>query len=391
MKTTKHILSLTVIVAVILSCFTCFSFTVSAAKSPQIVKDGLVAWYDASNNNNGEQDYDATIWRDLSGNRNHLSVRVNDTNYWKDAAYHVDASSYYFPEAVVDTVNSEAYTIEFVAGELTFSATNWITLMCSDNDEFSLFIRVPNGTDTETNLEYKYNDKNADRPKLDNGAEVINNVTVTITFDLTDPDEAMCIIYVDGAAMAQGVPQHTNIADTLTFGHENPQRAWSGDIHGFRFYNRALTPEEVMQNSDADYTKYRSGDYYAPEVEYDDSDEEIAGGVTGDFKNDLIPLTEELELIPTDGFFGTNSIIDAQLYNKEEWTGARFMRTEELEPDGDGNVFSPYFYVNYQKYCRKAGSDRSISAAYRSLFLRGLFILFSAPLFSISVDDYIHP
>ena len=245
MKTTKRALSLTVIVAVILSCFACFSLTASAAKAPEIVKDGLVAWYDGSNNNNGEQDYEATIWRDLSGNRNHLPVRVNETNYWKDNAYHIESSSYYFPEAIVDTVNSEQYTIEFVAGQLNFTATNWITLMCSDNDEFSLFIRVPNGSDTDTNFEYKYNDRNSDRPKIDHGTEVINNVTVTVTFDLTDPEEGTCIIYVDGAAMAQAVPQHTNIADTLTFGHESLQRCWGGDIYGFRFYDRALTPDNA--------------------------------------------------------------------------------------------------------------------------------------------------
>ena len=146
----RRYLSLAVIATMILGCFACFSFTSSAAAEPEIVKDGLVAWYDGANNSNGEQDYDATLWRDLSGNKNHFNVRVNETNYWKDNAFHMDSASYYFPEAIVDTVNSEEYTIEFVAGELTFAATNWITLMCSDNDELSVFIRVPNGADTET-------------------------------------------------------------------------------------------------------------------------------------------------------------------------------------------------------------------------------------------------
>ena len=78
----KKMLTVIMTVTMILSVCNCLSIPVAAAKSPEIVKDGLVAWYDASNNNNGEQDYDATIWRDLSGNRNHLSVRVNETNYW---------------------------------------------------------------------------------------------------------------------------------------------------------------------------------------------------------------------------------------------------------------------------------------------------------------------
>ncbi len=356
MKTMRRILSLAVLATLLLSCFAVFGLTASAAAAPAIIKDGLVAWYDGANNSNGEQDFDATVWKDLSGNGNHLQMRINETNYWTDNAFHIDAASYYFPDAVRDVINGETYTIEFVAGELTFAATNWITLMCSDNDELSIFIRVPNGTDTETNFEYKYNDKNADRPKIDNGAETINNATVTITFDLSDPLYGECIVYVNGVAMGQGVPQHTNIADTVSFGHENPQRAWSGDIHGFRFYDRALTSEEVMANSDADQRKYREGNYYPPTQEYDGSDEDVMGGLTGEFKNTVIPMIEELDLVPMEGFFGTASIIEPQMYNKEEWNGPRFIRTEELDMD-NGNPRDPGFYINYQKYCRRTGLE----------------------------------
>ncbi len=352
----KKMLTVIMAVAMLLSISTCLSIPAAAASAPEIVKDGLVAWYDGANNSNGEQDHDATVWKDLTGNGNHLQMRVNETNYWTDNAYHIDASSYYFPDAVKDVINGETYTIEFVAGELTFAATNWITLMCSDNDELSIFVRVPNGTDTETNFEYKYNDKNSDRPKIDNGAETINNATVAITFDLSDPLYGECIVYVNGVAMGMGVPQHTNIADTVSFGHENPQRAWSGDIHGFRFYNRALTPEEVMANSDADQRKYREGNYYPPTEEYDGSGEDIMGGLTGDFKNTVIPMMEELDLIPTEGYYGTASIIDPQMYNKEEWANVRFIRTKDLDLD-NGNPRKPGFYINYQKYCRRTGLE----------------------------------
>ena len=357
MNKLKRMLAVIVAMTTLLSICTCLSIPAAAASAPEIVKDGLVAWYDGANNSNGEQDFDATIWKDLTGKGNHLQVRVNETNYWTDNAFHIDAASYYFPDAIKDVVNGETYTIEFVAGELTFAATNWITLMCSDNDELSVFIRVPNGADTETNFEYKDNDKNADRPTIDTGAETINNATVTITFDLSDPLDGMCIVYVNGVAMGRGVPQHTNIADTVSFGHENPQRAWSGDVHGFRFYDRALTPEEVMANADADNQKFRKGKYYPPTQEYDGSDEDIMGGLTGEFKNDVIPMMEELDLIPIDGYYGTSSIIAAQMYNKEQWSGVRFLRTEELDKDDQGLDLQPYFYVNYQKYCRRTGLE----------------------------------
>ena len=352
----KKMLTVIMAVAMLLSICTCLSIPAAAASAPAIVEDGLVAWYDGANNSNGEQDFDATIWKDLTGNGNHLQVRVNETNYWTDNAFHVDAASYYFPDAIKDVVNGETYTIEFVAGELSFAATNWITLMCSDNDELSIFIRVPNGTDTETNFEFKYNDLNSDRPKFDDGADNINNSTITITFDLSDPLYGECIVYLNGVALDTAVPTVTNIADTVSFGHQDAKRAWSGDIHAFRFYDRALTPEEVVKNSDSDNQKYRSGNYYPPEQMYNGSDEDIMGGLTGDFKNDLIPLMEELDLVPQEGYYGTASIIDLQMYDKESWTGPRFIRTEELDLE-NGFPRDPGFYINYQKYCRRTGLE----------------------------------
>ncbi len=351
----KKLLVFIIAAVMILSVIPVVTLSSAAAQAPAIVKDGLVAWYDGANNTNGEQDYDTTVWRDLSGNGNHMSVKVDDTNKWTDNAYHVDASTSYFPSAVKDVINGDEYTFEFVAGELSYAATHWITLMCSDNDEFSLFVRVG----SETNLEYKYNDKNTDRPMADNGAELINNSTVTVTFDLS---EQICIVYVNGVAVDSGVPTVANIADTLSFGHESTERAWSGDIHAFRFYNRVLSEDEVMDNAKADNKKYRSGDYYPPEQEYDDAGEEIAGGLEGDFRNDLIPLLPELDLIPPDGFYGTESIIDnfyAYEGDEKTWPGVRLIATDEPETNTEsGTEYTPVFYVNYQKYCRLTGLTR---------------------------------
>lgn len=345
---TKQMMALAVILSL---CLASFIFPISAASTPEIVRDGLVAWYDGANNSNGEQNYETTVWKDLTGNGNHLQVRVNETNYWKDHAFHIDSASYYFPDEITDVINGEAYTLEFVAGELNFTATDWITLICSDNDELSVFIRVGE----ENNFEYKYNDDNADRPKIDDGAMTINNATVAITFDLSDPEAGECIVYVDGVAMGRGVPTVKNIADSVTFGHENPQRAWSGDVYGFRFYNRALTPEEIMKNSDADYKKYREGNHYPPEQQYDGSGEDIVPGLTGDFTSDRIPLLEALDLIPYEGFYGTESVIDNVYAYDGEWPGARLIAAETPDTTEDGAAKTPSFHVNYEKFCRKTG------------------------------------
>ncbi len=356
MRALRLYVSLAVVATMLLGCLTCFSLTASAAEAPQIVRDGLVAWYDGSNNSNGEQDYDATLWRDLSGNKNHFNVRVNETNYWKDNAFHMDSASYYFPEAIVDLVNSSAYTIEFSAGDLDLKATHWVTLMCSDNDEFSLFIRVPEQNEDRDYLEYKYNDKNADRPLVDDGAAALESdgigSTIAITFDMNAEGGPVCIIYINGVEAGRGVPEHTNIADTLTIGHDNPQRAWAADLYSVRFYNRALTPAELRDNSEADDEKYRFGVNYPPVVEYNDSGEVFEDSVTGDYKNNIVPMDPALDLIATDGFYGTHSI-NTEMYG--DWTGVRIAPNAEYDLDEGGLPLDPMIQINYSKFCRKTG------------------------------------
>lgn len=350
MNTMKRILSLIVVATMLLGCFTINAF---AAKKTDIVRDDLVIWYDASNNSNGLQDYETTTWKDLSGNGHHMTVKLNETNYWTDNAFHVDANPTYFPDAAVEVANSQEYTIEMVLGEVNFAATNWITLMSSDNDEFALFVRVPNGTDTDDNLEYKYNDQNQDRPKLDDGAALLNNSTMAITFTMAEGEDPLCTIYVNGVAVATGVPQHTNIADTLMWGHDNPQRVWGGDVYGFRFYNRCLTAEEIADNASADENNYRKGNKFEPEQEYDDSNEVIGGedGVT--YTNNIVTLTEKTDLIPAIGEYGCTNLHNLHFYG-EDHMGAKLMPTTNDDGTITGN---PTLYVNYAKFVRRAGLE----------------------------------
>ena len=350
MNTMKRILSLIVVATMLLGCFTINAF---AAKKTDIERDGLVVWYDASNNSNGIQDHEATVWKDLSGNRNHMSVKIDENNYWTDNAFHVTNNPTYFPDAVVDVVNAEEYTFEMVLGEVNFTATNWITLMSSDNDEFALFVRVPNGGDTDDNLEFKYNDKNQDRPKMDDGAELLNNSTMAVTFTMVEGEDPLCTIYVNGVALASGVPQHTNIADTLMWGHDNPQRAWTGDVYGFRFYDRCLTPEEIADNASADEKNYRNGNYFEPTVEYDGSnDNDMAGVDLSKYKNDVITLDETSDVVAAIGEYGCSNVHNLHFYGEHQ--GIKIMPTTNDDGTITGN---PSLYVNYSKYVRRLGLE----------------------------------
>lgn len=255
MKKTTKILS---VILVIIMTTALIPFTASAEDG--ILREGLVAYYDGANNSNGKQDLNATVWRDLSGNGYHFEVETDENTKWTENAFHSNCKRIYFNEGVIPVVNAKQYTIEMAFGEMEFYGTDWLTLVASDNDEFSMFIRVQDGLNQ---LEYKYNDNNRDRPIHTNGKDLVNNSTLTVTFDI---DEPICKIYIDGELVCSGVPVECNIADTLFFGHENAKRSWQGDIYAFRFYNRVLSVDEIKHNSQVDNDKYRSGKPYTPEV-----------------------------------------------------------------------------------------------------------------------------
>ena len=255
MKKTTKILS---VILVIIMTAALIPFTASAEDG--ILREGLVAYYDGANNSNGKQDLNATVWRDLSGNGYHFEVETDETTKWTENAFHSNCKRIYFNEGVIPVVNAKQYTIEMAFGEMEFYGTDWLTLVASDNDEFSMFIRVQDGLDQ---LEYKYNDNNRDRPIHDNGKDLVNNSTLSVTFDIEEP---ICNIYIDGELVCSGVPVEINIADTLFFGHENAKRSWQGDVHSFRFYDRVLSVDEIKHNCQVDDDKYRSGKPYTPEV-----------------------------------------------------------------------------------------------------------------------------
>ena len=145
----------------------------------------------------------------------------------------------------------------------------------------------------------------------------------------------------------------TNIADTLMWGHDNPQRAWTGDVYGFRFYNRCLTPEEIADNASADEKNYRNGNYFEPEVEYDPSNDAAQEGVDlSKYKNDVIVLDEFTDLVPALGEYGCLNVHNLHFYGEHQ--GIKIMPTTNDDGTITGN---PEVYVNYGKYVRRIGAE----------------------------------
>ncbi|MBE6544120.1 MAG: hypothetical protein E7675_06935 [Ruminococcaceae bacterium] len=235
----KKILSMTLVMAMLLSTF-CI-FTVNA--ETEIVKDGLVAWYDGKNNTENGHDADSLVWYDLAGD-NDVKVVKNSKNYFTDDAYHLNSTQHNFPSKILETINGKEFTVELKLGDVKRIGGSFATFINCTNDNFSLFLR--NSGDY---VEFKCA-SNA-RPKVSGGLEYVKDSTLTITYKVG----GKCCMYVDGILIASTNPS-TAIGGTapMFFGHAESIKTHEADYKGMRFYSKALSQEEVVQNATADGT-----------------------------------------------------------------------------------------------------------------------------------------
>ncbi len=199
------------------------------------VTDGLVSLYSGINTG-----ADGAVWEDLAGD-NDLPITTNDDNYFTDAGLRAKGQQFYFPQAIVDLVNSNEFTVEIQFDDFESIGGSFNTFMNSKNDHFALFRRNSNDQ-----LEFKFAANPGDqRPKVDDGLELIDNGLITVTYKVG----GSCVIYVDGEKMAEKSAPTAMGADNLFIGHADGAKQFETIYRNIRFYNRELTADEVLQNA----------------------------------------------------------------------------------------------------------------------------------------------
>ncbi len=392
MNTLKKLLVVAMIASMVLGCFV---FSTSAVKPEEYAEDGLVAWYDASNNSNGDHLTDAKVWKDLSGNGNHLDLNKAITDgqvTWSTTALNINgATGCYiaFPEDVATVLEGDAYTIEIVTGDLNYTATDYITLLSSANDELSVFIRCGANSTCDKGLagwdgkpysevillEYKNQDDNGDgnRPMLPNAWEAFNGHTLSVTSDLEAFDGAQDMtgdlnvhMYSDGTLLASGESQYNMTLDkSVYFGHTAENRRWGGEIYAIRIYDRALSQEELQDNAAADEFNYRKGNIIEPVKQYDDSDEgEFVTIDWSKYSNDVLIFDAVSNMIPTVGFYAAENIsnymypYESDIENGTAWEGAKIALSETPTTSADGTVDTAVkFKIMYEQFITRAGLE----------------------------------
>ena len=81
------------------------SFLATSASTSGYVTDGLVALYGGNRNQGNKHDKQSTIWKDLSGNNNDISLTMGDNVKWEDNGLFLDTIKVYLPDVIKDTIN----------------------------------------------------------------------------------------------------------------------------------------------------------------------------------------------------------------------------------------------------------------------------------------------
>ena len=208
------------------------------------VTDGLAALYEGYFNTKRGQNFETDLWEDLSGNGLDIDFMQDESAIWSDEGLDICATRIDLPDEILDLINGEEFTVEYSVDDLVVTGTNFATLLnVLPNDQFALFIRNANNA-----IEFKTSPSNSRPQKPGAGIDSVNNKTIAVTFKLHDKIR----IYSDGVLLSEVDARSTlEAVGTFFIGHNDANKSYDATIRSLRFYNRALTAEELVANAQA--------------------------------------------------------------------------------------------------------------------------------------------
>lgn len=239
-----------VILTVILTLGLCA--VMSSAKTTGYVTDGLVGFFDGDDNANGSQDKQSATWKDLSGKGNDITVTLNDNNFWKDNGYHLDSIEVPIPNALRDVINSNEFTVEVVLDNFESKGRDFNTIVNCTNDMFSLFRRISNDV-----IEFK---NNSNQRPVTGGNKGLNYLSTQVTLTITYKVGGESTLYINGEKIDSKPATVAIGADNMFFGHKDATRNFIADYESLRFYDKALTAEQIATNYNQDIATNPSTD-----------------------------------------------------------------------------------------------------------------------------------
>ena len=145
---------------------------------------------------------------------------------------------------MIDTVNGQAFTVEILLGDFVSLGSDFNTFLNGSGDEIALFRR-----NSVNELELKFAINAGVRIKVKDCLNLLQNSLVTITYAQND----VVRMYVNGVLVGETPTINGSLgASDLFIGHTAANKAFDTTYRSIRFYDRALTAEEVMANAVVD-------------------------------------------------------------------------------------------------------------------------------------------
>ena len=207
------------------------------------VSEGLVAYYSGTQNDRDGHNKDSDKWEDLVGGHD-MKITKDDTNYFTDAGLKTYNAKHKFPESVVNVVNGQAFTVEILFGDFVSKGADFNTFLNSSGDQVALFRRNSNNE-----LELKFAINAGARIKIKGCLDLLQNSLITLTFE----QNGKACIYVNGELKGEVATITGSLgAPDLFIGHDAAAKTFDTTYRAIRFYDRALTAEEVAANAVVD-------------------------------------------------------------------------------------------------------------------------------------------
>ena len=217
------------------------------------IKDGLILHYDAINNTGNGHNNSTTTWKDLSGNGNDFVLtgfNGDATSGWKEKDLKFDG---------VDSFIDSGIAQDFAGKDLTIQTVINATNGSNYRGLWGQHVGRPDGG--VDGLLAQFNGANM---TLGYGSDTVNidankflNQTVSLIVVMKSGEGTS--VYLNGVLEKQ-TNNKSNITNCGNFwiGKSFPsaERFFEGTMSNFIMYNRALTIEEVQQNSQTDKIRF---------------------------------------------------------------------------------------------------------------------------------------
>lgn len=235
-------------------------FTDSAGNSTTIqewiyVQNGLIAHYDGENNIGSGHDSASTIWKDLSGNGHDATLNNFDTSEssgWEEKALNFDGINDWVLTPIQDLGEQHTYEIVLNIPKLITKNEEYIFNFSPISPFYYDGIQLLK--DGTMHIEsYSTHDANPTSYKEYVGKNQLFSISSIKNSDST--------FYNNGKSKLKYTSgdKESSSLTSLTIGDIRPNQGvnFTGKIYSFRFYNRALTENEIKINYEID--KYRFG------------------------------------------------------------------------------------------------------------------------------------